>query len=344
MRLVKCNDLDLSLFQFDYDLTFAVLFLNADRTVYARYGTRTSQHSADRDVSLDGLAASMQEVLRLHENYPDNKQQFAGKQPDAVKVVAPEEYPSLKQFKPTLDYDGQVAKSCIHCHQIREAQRLTVRQAKQPLPADLLFPYPAPDTIGIQLDAKSKSTIAEIIKESAAANAGLASGDEVQFLNGQPIASAADIQWVLQHSSNGDQLNFKVSRDGKLIEKELTLPDAWRNSVDIAWRPTSWDLRRMANGGVLYVELDKAAKAELGLGEKQMALLAKHVGQYGDHAIAKNAGVQKGDVLIEVDGRSDFLSESQLLEYGVTKKKPGETINLTLLRDGRKINAKFAVQ
>jgi len=100
----------------------------------------------------------------------------------------------------------------------------------------------------------------------------------------------------------------------------------------------------MANGGVLYVELDKAAKAELGLSEKQMALLAKHVGQYGDHAVAKNAGVQKGDVLIEVDGRSDFFSESQLLEYGVTKKKPGETINLTLLRDGRKINAKFALQ
>jgi hypothetical protein len=30
VRLVKCNGLDLSLFQFDYDLTFAVFFFNSD--------------------------------------------------------------------------------------------------------------------------------------------------------------------------------------------------------------------------------------------------------------------------------------------------------------------------
>ena len=40
VRLVQMNGLDLSLFQFDYDQTLAALFLNADGTVYGRYGTR----------------------------------------------------------------------------------------------------------------------------------------------------------------------------------------------------------------------------------------------------------------------------------------------------------------
>jgi len=40
VRVVQAYALDLSLFQFDGDLTLAVVFLNADGTVYGRYGSR----------------------------------------------------------------------------------------------------------------------------------------------------------------------------------------------------------------------------------------------------------------------------------------------------------------
>ena len=33
-RLIQCNSLALDLFQFEYDLTFAAFFLNADKTIY----------------------------------------------------------------------------------------------------------------------------------------------------------------------------------------------------------------------------------------------------------------------------------------------------------------------
>ncbi|MBJ7494860.1 MAG: thioredoxin family protein [Gemmataceae bacterium] len=39
VRIVGTNGLDLSLFQFDYDQSFAIMFLNADGTIYGRYGT-----------------------------------------------------------------------------------------------------------------------------------------------------------------------------------------------------------------------------------------------------------------------------------------------------------------
>ena len=46
VRLVQANALDLTLFQFDYDLTFAVFFMNTDRTIYGRYGTRSERKDA----------------------------------------------------------------------------------------------------------------------------------------------------------------------------------------------------------------------------------------------------------------------------------------------------------
>ena len=56
MRVVKANDLDLQRFQFDYELTFAVIFMNADGTIYGRYGSRSSRENAESDVSVAGLA------------------------------------------------------------------------------------------------------------------------------------------------------------------------------------------------------------------------------------------------------------------------------------------------
>ena len=63
--MVQANGIDLSLFQFDYDLTFAAFFMNADRTIYGRYGTRSSQQNPGRDISLQGLIASLEGALKL---------------------------------------------------------------------------------------------------------------------------------------------------------------------------------------------------------------------------------------------------------------------------------------
>ena len=46
VRQVEMKWVDMSQFQFDYDLNWAAMFVNADDTVYARYGT---QSAADAD-------------------------------------------------------------------------------------------------------------------------------------------------------------------------------------------------------------------------------------------------------------------------------------------------------
>ncbi len=66
--------LDLGLFQFDWDTTWAAMFLNADGTIYARYGTRNSDRKGSGDVidTFDGQAvASTADIQWVLQNASD---------------------------------------------------------------------------------------------------------------------------------------------------------------------------------------------------------------------------------------------------------------------------------
>ena len=80
VRVVKGNSLNLELFQFDYDLTFAAFFMNADRTIYGRYGTRSSQEKPESDISMQSLLGALEGALELHAEFPRNRRSLAAKQ------------------------------------------------------------------------------------------------------------------------------------------------------------------------------------------------------------------------------------------------------------------------
>ena len=64
VRQVSTNGLDLSLFQFDTDQSWAVFLLNADQTIYGRFGTRSHRTEWYGDVSLSGMAKALAESSR----------------------------------------------------------------------------------------------------------------------------------------------------------------------------------------------------------------------------------------------------------------------------------------
>jgi S1-C subfamily serine protease len=75
-----------------------------------------------------------------------------------------------------------------------------------------------------------------------------------------------------------------------------------------------------------------------------MLLKVKHVGMYGAHAAGKNAGVQKDDLIVSYDGRSDLMTDSDVLRYGATQKNVGETVVLGVLRKGKSLSLKIPMQ
>jgi hypothetical protein len=345
VRIVQANGLNLALFQYDYDQSLAAFFLNADGTIYGRYGTRSHETESDRDVSVEGFARALEGALELHRRFPANKAELAAKHGPAPAFPVPEEFPSLKgRYGSALDYEGNVVKSCIHCHQLGEALRLVYREKGQEIPEAVLYPYPMPQTVGLTLDPSQKARIVAVANGSSAQRDGYLPGDELVALADQPLLSIADMQWVLHHAGDAQSLKSEIVRGGKKLNLSLSLQPGWRRRGNISWRATSWDLRRMTTGGMVLDDLSADDRRAAGLTTGVLALRVRYVGEYGAHAAAKNAGFVKGDVLVEVDGKSELLSESQLMAWLVNAKRIGDRVPVVILRDGQRMRLELPMQ
>jgi serine protease Do len=345
VRVVHANGLDLSRFQFDYDQSWAAFMLNADGTIYGRYGTRSHQTESENDVSLQGFAKALEKALELHGDYPAVKKSLAAKTGAKAPFESPEEMPSLAgKYTSKLDWEGKVVGSCIHCHQVGEAQRLVYRQKGAPIPEKVLFPYPHPKSLGLILDPQQAATVKAIEERSPAERDGFRAGDEIVSLAGQPLISIADFQWVLQEAPATGPLPAKVLRDGKQVELTLSLAEGWRRRGDISWRATSWDLRRMTTGGMWLEELSDEERFQMKLPHDKLALKARHVGKYGEHAAAHNAGFRDGDLLVSIDGDETRITESELMTRLVNEKQPGQKITAEVVRDGKRLKLNWPIQ
>jgi serine protease Do len=346
VRIVSTNGLDLSLFQFDFDQSFAAFFLNADGSIYGRFGTRSHRTSWADDVSIEGLAKALQGALDLHGQYPKNKEVLAAKKGPPMEVASPEQYPFLKgKYEATIKFEAGVVQSCIHCHQVGDARKAFYRQKKEPLPDQVIFPFPHPKNQGLILDPKEKATVLRVEKGSPAESAGFQKDDAILTLAGQPLLSFADVQWVLnQAPGDGAVLKAEVQRGGKNVELTLNLPKGWRQREDISWRASSWGLRRMAMGGMSLEDVPAEDRQKAGLSEKGMALRPKFIGQYAPYNVAKQAGFLMGDIITSFDGKDDLPRETDVLAYGVTQRKSGDKVAVTVLRGGKKLTLMMPMQ
>lgn len=345
VRVVTTNGLDLKQFQFDFDQSFAMIIMNADGTIYSRYGTRSDQTESVNDVSIEGLSAALRKSLELHRSYPSNRELFESKQPKETLFATPNDAALHKgKFPEELVFNDNVVKNCIHCHMVGDAEREFFWAEEKPIPDEILFQYPHPKAIGLILDPSTTGTVKEVVADSIADRAGFKPQDELIELEGQAILSIADVQWVLHHAGDEDEVQASVLRDGKSADMTIELPEGWRRQDRIDWRVTSWPLRRMLTGGMVLKEANAEQRKELGLADQQMALVVEHVGQYGAHAAAKRAGFKEGDIVIAYDGQNDLLRETDLLAYGAQQKKKGDRVEIELQRNGRNMKLTLPIQ
>ena len=69
VRIIKTNGLDLDVFQYDFDMSWAAVFLNAkDMTIYGRYGTRyATGPGSDANLSAAAFQKAAERALALHQ-------------------------------------------------------------------------------------------------------------------------------------------------------------------------------------------------------------------------------------------------------------------------------------
>jgi hypothetical protein len=344
VRVINANALDLSLFQFDYDLSFSTLFFNGDGTVYGRYGSWTHQKNP-MDKTVAGYKAALEGAIALHRGYPANRPGLAGKQGVPIPFKSPLEIPELAgKYKRDLDWNGKVVQSCVHCHQIGDAIRTFYRDQKKTIPPEWIYQWPAPETIGFTLAPDHGARIEAVVPGSTAATAGFLPGDEFISLGGDVPISIADVSWALHQAPAAGTLSVLVVRDGAEKPLSLVLPAGWRTKTDISRRVGAWTMRAMASGGLLLEDMSDPERESRGLGKKEMALFVKHAGEYGKHAAAKKAGFQKGDVLVELDGTSARITESELMGQLLLNHLPGEKLKATVLRGKERVSLLLPMQ
>lgn len=334
VRVINANALDLTKFQFDFDLSFSTLFFNGDGTVYGRYGSWTHQkNSADTTVS--GYKRSLEAALKIHASYPGNKAQLLGKQGVQLPFVNPLDMPNLAgRYQAQLDWDGKVMQSCIHCHMLGDSLRASYREKKLPIPTEWVYPMPSPETLGLTLAADPVAEVMTVAVGSLAEAAGVKQGDLITTVAGQPLVSMADVSWVLHRTEDvvTTILDMTVEREGREMPVKVTLPAGWKHGADNSGRVGAWPMRGMATGGMILVDLTDEERQARGLDLQGMALWVKGLGMYGKHALAKKTGFQKEDVIVECDGLKERMTESRLLGHLLQNRLLGDVVEMSFLR------------
>jgi hypothetical protein len=348
VRMVQGNGMNLSLFQFDYDLTFAAFFVNADKTIYGRFGTRAEYENAAKDISIEGFKQALQAALDLHEGYPENKAVLAAKTGPEPIQKTPEAFPALLRYTSTLDFNSRINQQCIHCHQIGEAQREIHWYDRKPIPDAILYPFPMPDVLGLQFSPKHRAKISKIVSGSSAETDGFRRADEILTLDGQPMISIADVQWVLHRAPENTTLPATVNRHGEEVNLTLTLKPGWRKGSDISWRTTTGELRLVALGGMRLEDLSDAERQRNGIGETEMALRVENIRRgdrrSGGQSNAQRAGIRRGDIVVAYGDRTNRLTESGIIAYVLQEQPQAKALPVKLLRNGEQLKVELSLE
>ncbi len=332
VRQVEMKGVDLSQFQFDYDLNWAAMFLNADGTVYARYGTQSAQ-GADAYNSIESLEKTMRRVLALHNDYPANKTALAGKlgKPKPYKTAL--QMPGMKHR--TKLAGGTARNNCVHCHNIHDAEHEQLRAAGRQN-HDALWRYPLPDNLGLRIDPGDGRSVSAVQAGFAAAEAGLQTGDVLTHADGQSLTSIADLQWVLHNLPNTSaNVTLKATRGDRSIEKKLAMNAGWKKT-DISWRGSLWSIKPVLATWCAPMKENRVKSLRLAKGVKPLEVRWINTDR-PEGRNAKRAGLRKGDIIIGMEDKPLRMTSQHFNMHVKLNYKVGDKLPLTLLRNGKRI-------
>ncbi len=317
VRVVRMDDVDVGLFDRDWNNAIYFFALNADEQIYLRYGGRESQ-SPDTYNSVDSMRLALERGLVLHRKY------LAGELPkqERPKARFPREMPLLVERT-------FARRQCVECHLIGDFQN--IQRERDGVLDKLTHLYRSPDikTIGISLDVPKGLVVKGTT--GAVAAAGMKPGDRIAAWNGVPVWTFGDVQYRYDKvDRRATGLAITVDRDGKPVDLTVELPARWW-WTDLRFRQSSVDPRLDFEDRPLTGD----EKQKLGLKPDGFASQVKQVS-----GLAKMRGTHDlriGDVIAAVNGveSDEFANTAEL--YLKLHTRAGESSKLDVIRDGKRI-------
>jgi len=164
-------------------------------------------------------------------------------------------------------------------------------------------------------DAEEGALLTDVVDDSPAAKADLRVGDLVKSIDDQPLAGYEDLTELIRAKNVGDKLVFELSREGKVLEIPVTLGE----------RPTP-----AFGGGRGGGRFGSGLGALLGA-TTEAADEGLRLDRLFDDRVAQKAGLEEGDVLLEMDGKA-IADEEGLVEI-LRDKSDGDKVTFKVARE-----------
>jgi serine protease Do len=179
------------------------------------------------------------------------------------------------------------------------------------------------------LQDASGAIVAQITPDSPATRAGLQQGDVIRELNGQKIVNGSALQVAVSGETPGTKIALGVLRNGKQMTLDLTVGQfngnnqVAQNDGEEGSNPKSGKL------GLAVSDLTAEARQQLNAPDQLHGVVVQSV---RPSSSADDAGLQPGDVILEVD-RQPSLSASQFVSE-VHKNTAGKDLLLLVWSKG----------
>jgi serine protease Do len=216
------------------------------------------------------------------------------------------------------------------------------------------------DVVRLKLGEERGALVKEVDDDSAAAQAGLEPGDVVLRYQGTPVESAAALRRLVRETPPGRKVALEVSRDGatrKLTatlsvgDGRIPLADLELEPPDLPELPEIPPLPRWPQGfgphGDRRVMLPHApGPRRLGIEFQEISGQLAHyfkldrdsgvlVTSVEEDGPAARAGIQAGDVVLELDGHR--VRDGSDLRETAFRLPPDATVAITVSREGKSL-------
>jgi hypothetical protein len=316
LRIGNMRGVDLSIFDFDYDMQWYAMMLSADGQALGRFGGRDADTPAKYQ-SLAGLKHSLSEALKLHAIAKASK-------PASRKPILAEDYPAAEKLRDN---------ACIHCHHVNEFRRDAL-QREGSWSLDEVWVYPQPENIGLTLDINRGDRVTWVQPRSSAAKLGIDAKDKLRRIGNVPIASVADVQYALHKAPKKGELPIVWQRGPQELKGTIPLADDWRKT-DVSWR---WSLKSMSpSPSIIGDDLDPDERKKFDLEPRQLAYRQMNFLT----PTARHAGLQANDVIVGVDDKRMEMTARQFETHIRLNYRVGQEITLNVLRGNESVKVKL---